>query len=841
MIATLANPPMRHRLYRLTGLILLLFAAPAWASADDAPSFARHVAPLFSRLGCNGGSCHGAVQGQNGFRLTLFGADPLRDHGQLVLAEVGRRINRLDPQQSLLLLKATGQVPHGGGRRVRQGSPEHRILLDWIAAGAAHDASAENALIELRIDPAQQTARLGESYSLRVEARFASGRTEDVTGLCSFTSRAPDVATVNADGLVNTVGVGDTAIIVRYGAEPIMSMVVVSRPGGDPFPEVAAHNFIDQHILAKLRRLNIPPANLADDATFLRRVRLDVTGQLPTPQEVREFLSDTTSDKRARKIDQLLAEPGYAAIWTLKFCDLLRASDFGVYADALGEQYEAPRFAAWIRARLEENLPYDQFAERIITATSREGRTLEEWAEEIVALQSGYATPRTDLEVYRQRKTLDIYWQRKASIGVPGTLQVAHAFLGLRLECAQCHRHPHDIWQQDDLLSFANFFMRVRTVGFQGDNEKKYPEQAALFKKYTAEGKQLADEVKKIKDEKGKDAPPEVKEMERRSKLLLDEIPKRILHAEVFHRTDMQGDKAFASVTSPLGSQTSKQYRLLGESQPIEIAPDEDPRLRVMEWLRQPDNPYFAKAIVNRVWAHYFGRGIVDPPDDLSPLNPPTHPELLNELCRDFISHGYDLKWLHRTILASRTYQQSSALTGENAADPSNYAQFSLRRLPAEVLLDAIDQATATRENLDMKYYHWPEPMRAVELPYMPRNNFVTFMLEQFGRPARNSSVQCDCERQGDASMLQVLSLLNHPRVRQKIADPAGRVAQIIKTSSDDRQRIEELYLTTVSRPPEEPELQACLKYLQESASPAAGLQAVAWSLLNTREFLLQH
>jgi hypothetical protein len=855
---------MRLRLAELGLLFCAL--APTRASAGESPSFARHVTPLFSRLGCNGGTCHGAVQGQNGFRLTLFGAGPQRDYQELLRGAAGRRVDLLEPRQSLLLLKATGHVPHGGGQRMRSGSPEYQIFYDWIAAGAACDApsegSNENALVELRVDPPQHTAVPGQQYRLRVEAHFAAGSVEDVTGLCTFTSRSPEVATVDADGHVTAVGPGDTAMLVRYGAEPVMSMIVVSRPGSEAFPKVTPFNFVDEHILAKLRRLNIPPADLADDATFLRRVRLDVTGQLPTPEEILQFVADADPNKRARKIDQLLGEPGHAALWTLKFCDLLRASDFGVYADALEQQFEAPRFQAWVRARLEENLPYDQFAERILTATSREGRSLEEWAEEVIALQAGYTTPRTDLEVYSRRRTLDAYWQRKATGGVTGAMQVAHAFLGLRLECAQCHRHPHDVWQQDDLLSFANFFMRVRTVGFQGGNEKKYPEQAALAKQFAEQGKKLAEEAKQLKEGKAKEladkaraskseadrlrgeieaVQQEIRQLERRARVLQEEAPKRILHAEILHRTDPEAAQAFASVTSPLGSQSSKEFRLLGEPQPVEIADGEDPRRHVAKWLARADNPFFAKALVNRVWAHYFGRGIIDPPDDLSPLNPPTHPELLEALCRGFIEHGYDLKWLHRTILVSRTYQQSSRSVPEHGFDRANYACFALRRLPAEVLLDALDAATGTSENLDMKYYHWPELLRTVELPYLPRNTFVAFMLEQFGRPARNSSVQCDCERQSEASMLQVLSLLNHPRVRQKIADPAGRVAQIVKSTSEDAQRIEALYLNTVSRLPEAAESEACLHYLREAPNPEAGLQGVMWSLLNTREFLLQH
>ena len=880
---------------------LLLFFALGWlcaggqsalAAAPDQPLFSRHVVAVFSKLGCNAGTCHGAVQGKGGFRLSLFGAQPDNDHEAISREHGGRRIDLLEVDRSLLLLKATAKVPHGGGKRTSVGSLEFEILRKWLAAGAPLDDFEKSRLAKLEVTPREQSARRGEGYALRVQGTFADGTSEDVTPLCTFTSLDQGVATVDAAGQVFPGGVGDAAIIVRFRAEPVMSQVLVAREAVSEIADAQPLNFIDKHILAKLRRLNIPPSGLADDATFLRRVRLDVTGQLPTPEEVRDFLANADPEKRAKKIDQLLNEPGYAALWTLKFCDLLNASDFGVYADDLAEHYEAPRFQAWIRARLEENTPYHEFAARILTATSRDGRSLADWAKEVVALQEGYTTPRTDLDLYARRQTLEAYWQRKEAVGVRGTLQIAHSFLGLRLECAQCHRHPHDVWQQDDLLSFANFFMGVRTVGFQGDNEKKYPEEHALFKQFEEEGKKLTEEAKQLKEGRGKElaekaknaaneanrlkseirkdeekpetqsaaaekrtqlaaleqtiaendaVQKEIREKEQRGRILSDGVPKRVLHAQILHRPNDEQSKRFASVTSPLGTQSSEQLRLLGETQPLEAAEGEDPRGKVIDWLRRPDNPFFAKAIVNRVWAHYFGRGIVDPPDDLSPYNPATHPELLNELCRAFIENRYDLKWLHRAILSSRTYQQASVATAENEMDRANYAYFYPRRLAAEVLIDALDQATGTRENFDMQYYHWPKEMRTVEVPYMPRNDFVVFMLEQFGRPPRNSSAQCDCARQVNSSLLQVLAFANHPRVRQKIADPAGRAAQVLQGSSDPAERIRELYLSTLARLPDDSELAACQQFVSEASSPETGLQGVLWSLLNTKEFVLQH
>jgi hypothetical protein len=397
----------------------------------------------------------------------------------------------------------------------------------------------------------------------------------------------------------------------------------------------------------------------------------------------------------------------------------------------------------------------------------------------------------------------------------------------------------------------------VRQPGFQGDNEKKFPEVAAYVKTLDAEAKKLTAEVKQMRDTRGKQLDAEAKKskstsadaelkkfqlevgvLDRRSKLL-PEVGRRLLHAEVRHLADAK--PAFASVTSPLGSQESRTYRLLGETKTIDVPKDRDPRELVVAWMRRADNPFFAKAIVNRVWAHYFGRGIVDPPDHLSPLNPPTHPELLAELCREFVAHGYDLKWLHRTILASQTYQRSSQATAANAGDRANYATFYYRRLPAEVLVDALSHATGVGEEMDMKFYNWQPGWKAVEIPYTPKNPFVAFLLEQFGRPERNSASQCDCERDTNASVLQVLSLANHPRLRQKIADDKGRVARIVAEQAKDADRIEAVFLWTLCRPPTDEEKQACLRYLGESPSPTEGLRGVMWSLVNTREFLLQH
>ncbi|MGE3807825.1 MAG: DUF1549 domain-containing protein [Gemmataceae bacterium] len=830
----------------LLSVIALLCGSVARAEEGAVPArplFTRHVVPLFSRLGCNAGICHGAVKGQGGFRLSLFGAEPGQDHAHLLRDGFGRRLNLISPEDSLLLLKAAARIEHQGGRRLQPGSPAYRLLHTWIVQGAKLDPAAQSALAELTITPASHVAKVGESYDLKVAARFADGSTEDVTSLCTFESKDRQVAEVDERGTVKVIGVGDAALVIRYRSEPKMAAVLAPGEAAGAFPEVKEHNFIDRHVLDKLRRLNIHPAPLCDDATFLRRAALDITGTLPTPAEVRAFLADTSADKRAKKIDELLTRPGYTALWATRFCDILKPG--GYFAKSgIKEEPNTRRFYEWVRARLTDNLPYDQFVERILLATSREGRSEQAWLDEVRQLALEEAATGPDLKAYAGRRTLDLYWQRDDAAGVKGTLQVAHAFLGLRLECAQCHRHPHDVWQQDDLLSFANFFMAVS----RGEANGSSPGVVKAAGSMTDDIKKLKDQAKSLQD-KTKDkslAKEEKARLQKDIKTLndqakaLEDLGKRLKNTEIH----TQGKRDFASVTSTIGKQDSKTFRLLGSKEVLQVPADQDPRAIVMDWLRRPDNPYFTRAVVNRVWAHYFGRGIVDPPDQLSPLNPASHPELLQELTRKFIENKYDLKWLHRTIVQSRTYQQSGKTNATNKYDTANYASFQLRRLPAEVLVDAINQATGGTETYPDEL-RLPAGARAIEVAGSSAGQkqpaSLHYALSIFGRPLRRPEVQCDCERDSTPTIVQTLYLANHPRVREKLSGPGGRLAQIVKDISDDGKRVDEVFLWTLSRLPTAKERQACLDYLKESASPQKGLEDVLWSLINTREFLLNH
>ncbi len=833
----------------LLGLLCSLWAAGPSLRAADAtmpadPRFSRHVVPLFSRLGCNSGACHGAVKGQNGFRLTLFGADPALDHARLVREFGGRRLNFQDPDASLLLRKATGQISHEGGKRIDVASPEYNLLRKWIGGGASLDRPEFSAGPRLTVLPGSTTMKRGETTRLQVTAVFSDFTTEDVTAFCSFESRDTAVAQVDGQGQVKAIDFGNTIVIARYRGDPIMAQILIPAEATGDFAEFKEHNYIDRHIIARLKSLNIQPADLCDDVTFLRRVSLDISGALPAPEEIRSFLGDKAADKRAKKIDELLSRPGYAALWATKFSDILRPSQFDA-KNGLNENASARRSYEWLRARLQENTPYDQLTERILLATSADGKPAAEWVQEVHGYLAEDAAKNADLKAYGKRRTLDLYWQRPSAAGVKGTLQIAHAFLGLRMECAQCHRHPYDVWQQDDLLSFTNFFM---PIGGAGGGNPASPEIVKQADALSMQSKQLREQSKKLA-EKAKDKSltkegaaklkEEIKNANERAQLL-DSTAKRLKGTEVRVLTKAP----FANVSNTLGNQKSEAFRLLGEKQAIKVATGEDPRATVMAWLRRPDNPYFARAMANRVWAHYFGRGIIDPPDNLSPFNPATHPELLAELSADFAKNSYDLKKLHRLILNSRTYQQSAKTNARSKHDTANYASFYLRRLPAEVLVDAVNHATLAKETYPPELFVPPGAL-AVEVAGSvgsdQKKATLHYAFHIFGRPLRNPDVQCDCERDATVTVVQALFLANHPTIQAKVAAADGRVAKIAKEMPVAKKAIEELYLWTLSRSPTESDQQACMEYLKTSSSYQRGLEDVMWSLLNTREFQLNH
>jgi hypothetical protein len=702
--------------------------------ADRRPvRFVGGVVTVLTRLGCNAGTCHGKSSGQNGFRLSLLGSDPRLDRDNLVCDGRGRRVFPAAPGASLMLLKPSARLPHGGGKRFEPGSPEYRTLERWIGQGMPFDPDAEPALTGLEVRPGARVVARRAGQQLRVVAHYDDGTEADVTRLARYQSNAADLADVDERGRVTVSGgSGEAAVMVRFGGRVAVARVTV--PLGADVPDWApppARNVVDRFIFAKLKALGIPPSPPCDDAEFARRSSLDLCGLLPFPEEVAALQSDPDPDRRVKWVDRLLDRPAYADRFAMTWSAILRNKR------TLGPLSQPGTFAfhAWIRQALAENLPYDRFVEAILTA-------------------QGDAAVNPPVVWFRQVSTTD----EQAD-------DTAQLFLGLRLQCARCHHHPFERWSQDDYYGFAAFFSRI---GRKPGNDPVTPRVFVL-------------PSGRATDPTGRTHPP----------------------------------------------------RFLGASTPLDLGPGQDPRAVLVDWLRRPDNPFFARAVVNRYWKHLFGRGLVEPEDDLRVSNPPTHPDVLDALADDFVGHGFDLKRLVRMLATSRVYELSSEPNAWNALDRQGFSRFLPRRLPAEVLLDAIDTVTGTSET----FPGLPRALRAVQLPDEGFDSPGRF-LDVFGRPRRESV--CECERTSEASLAQSLHLLNSPEIDRKVSDPSGRATRWSVDPRPDAEKVAELYQVALSRPPTPEERDVCLAHLarrRADGRPRAGYEDLIWSLINTKEF----
>jgi len=759
-------------------------------AGDAPPEFGRHIMPIFSKAGCNSGSCHGTFAGKGGFRLSLFGYEPVLDFERLTREMNGRRINRLDPANSLLLLKGTGRIPHGGGKRLDPTSLAYRSLLEWIKSGAKYDPKYEPSLERVEVTPGE--AMLGVAHSpvlqLAVKAVFADSHSEDVTPLAVYSSLDEGIAQVDAAGRVSAGRPGDTFVIVSYlGKFGRLQALVPAAPTKQRGGTLDGSNhFIDEHINAKLRRLNIPASPLCDDGIFLRRVMIDLIGVTPTPAEVRSFVSDRKPKKRALKIEELLARPEYAQWWASKFSDF--TGNDNRYLGQLSYK-EGYNWWNWLRVRLQRNMPYDELVRNMLLSTSREGRSKEEhlrWLEEEKPRMQD--VNRWDMRYY-DRQTLDLFWS-KSSNRAPDVVgqEISYAFLGMKLECAQCHKHPFDKWTQDDFWGFAAFFTRIN---YNVPRDLQSPDKSK-----PRAGKELYIAAK--------------------------------------------GD-LWIPVRHPKTNEVLSPRTLDGKTYPD--IDDKDPRVPLATWMTAPGNPYFARALVNRIWAHHLGRGFIEPTDALSEANPASHPQLLDALTRDFVDHRFDLKHLHRTVLNSRTYQLSAQTCAENAGDKRNYSHYYVKRLHAEVLIDAINRVTDCRgEGKGATDYLVPPGVNAIAYPLSRSPSALRYTFRIFGRPIR--AAMCDCERDHEPSLPQALYLLNDGEMLTKIRSAKGRLATQLASEITDAQLIEELYLWTLGRGPTQREMQVTTDHLTawiKAGSRAEAFQDMLWGLMNLKEFNTNH
>jgi hypothetical protein len=692
--------------------------------------FENDIIPLFSRFGCNSSGCHGKAEGQNGFKLSVFGFDPDADYAALTKEARGRRIFPAAAEHSLLLKKISGQVPHGGGVRIARGSSEYELIRGWIAAGAPFGDSAEPTVAAIRVEPRERRLASHGRQQLRVVARYSDGRDVDVTRLARFQANNEALAAVSVDGLV-TAGEtpGEVAVMAGFmGNVDIFRAIIPRAEAIASFPKLSENNLIDTLVFQKLRKLNILPSETCDDADYLRRVYLDIIGTLPAAAEARHFLADRRADRRARLVDELLERPELADYWALKWADLLR-----VDRQVLGHK-RAYAFYKWIRTSVAANKPLDQFAREVLTA---EGPLNEIGPANFYKVITGPGDAASTL---------------------------SQVFLGVRIACAQCHHHPFDRWSQTDYYGMEAFFAPVRVVGSPrdemvvmagGDPQTRHPRSgAAVF-----------------------------------------------AHA-------------------------------LGTKMPAK-SPAGERRQILAEWLTTAENPWFARNLANRAWAHFLGRGLVEPVDDVRETNPPSNPELLNALARHLVENKYDFKKLVRLITASRVYQLSSRPNRTNEGDELNYSRALFKRIDAEVLLDMVCQTTGVGE----KFAGVPAGTRAIQLW---DSKVPHYFLKLFGRPVRVSA--CECERNHEPGVAQVLHLMNSPEVHAKLSHEGGYLARLVKRMKNDAELIEELYLTFLGRYPTAKEKAVATAYL--GAEPEKRRQAtedLAWSMLNSVEFIFNH
>jgi hypothetical protein len=764
--------------------------------------FERHIMGLFGKMGCNSGSCHGSFQGKGGFRLSLFGYDPEKDYAALTREALGRRINSADPDQSLILLKATGQIKHDGGVRFSKGSWQYEIFRDWIVRGAPWQKGSGEVASVILNPPEYAFTKPDQTGQLKVRARFADGSEENITPFCDYRINDDAIGEVSALGEISARQGGDTAVIVSYRGQvlPVRVLVPLEPKAGFAYPKVPEVNYIDREVFAKLKRLNIVPSDLAGDAEFLRRVTIDTIGSLPTPDEVREFLADKDPNKRAKKIDALLAHPMHGALWATKFCDITGNNTDLLEQPQNVRQKRSQMWHDWFRKRIAENMPYDQIVEGVLTATSREGMSVEQWLEQTKAFDDQamkeFGAP------YAERKTLDLYWRRQQQVAIDQWGQkTAAAFLGVRIECAECHKHPFDRWTQVDYRSYANVFSQV--------------------------GVGASPEARQEIDSTNKQRNPGKKGGNKQVPLI------REVYVGSMSSTGKGKGTPNRPLTHPETNEALPAKALGGPEIPTEAG--KDPRVALMNWLRSPDNQFFARSFVNRIWGHYFGTGIVDPVDNFSLANPPSNDQLLNALAKDFIEHKFDVRYLERTVLLSRTYQLSSDTNETNKLDKNNYSHSYVRPLMAEVVVDVLNSGLGTTENFGADA---PPNSRAIEVGSTRVNNqTLNYAFRIFGRSPR--TLACDCERSMEPALPQKLFLMTDQNVLNKLRN--SRLKDLLASKKTDEEILDELFLATLTRNANEKEKKRFAEYREVQTNRESAFVDTLWALINTREFILNH
>jgi len=693
-------------------------------------SYRHDVIPILVRSGCNAGACHGASRGKDGFRLSLFGFDPAGDHQRLTRELVNRRLNLAIPEESLLLKKATGSVPHTGGKRFEKDSVYYNKLRQWIADGAKNDLEGAPTVSSVELYPPKAAIGAnGQQQQFVVTARYSDGTTRDVTHLAVFQSNNESSAAIDSQGVVTSDRRGEAFVMARFDTHTVGSQVLV-LPTGQPFEPIEEEpaNYIDELVGEKLRTLRINPSPLASDKEFLRRVTIDIAGRLPTREEQDTFLADQNPEKRAAKIDELLAGPEFPKLWGLKWSELLL-----VRTEVNRVDYK-PMFlySQWLTEQIAKDRPLDEMVRDLLSASG-----------------TSFDNPAVNFyQVEPDAKKI--------------AENVAQAFLGIRIQCAQCHNHPFDRWTMDDYYAFTGFFTQIARK--RGEDYREW----MVYDRSRGEAKHPVD---------GKTVPP----------------------------------------------------KFLGGEKPD--FGNRDRRAVLADWIVDPENPYFGVSVANRVWAHFMGRGIVEPVDDIRISNPPVNPKLFDTLGTKFVEYDYNLRELVRDICNSRTYQRSARPNESNATDTANFARAQPRRIPAEVLLDCLCQATNAPEKLP----GLPLGSRAVEIADGKASNYF---LTTFGRAKRETV--CACESKTEPTLSQALHLINGRTVHNKIAE-GQLVKRWLDAGKTPEEIIEQIYVRCLSRLPTDEEKTEFLESIPQDTPAKDPLEDIFWAVLNSREFIFNH
>jgi len=713
-------------------------------------SFRNHVQSVLAKSGCNMGSCHGALAGKGGFKLSLRGYDTEADFLSITQKARGRRVELSDPGRSLILAKPTAALPHKGGLKLAVGSRDYQVLSEWVAAGANGPSEADAELERISVTPEAALLKPGDRFQVLVRAHYSSGETVDVTHWSQFSATDEAIATVDKAGVLTVQGSGEAAVLVWFGSKVALARMTVPYPNevpADVYQNAVRSNFIDELNLKQLQTLRLRPSPPCDDQAFLRRATVDTVGRLPTPEERLAFLAADSETRRDELIERLLTGNDFVAYWTYRWCDMLLINGTRLRPVAVKSYYQ------WVEKAVRENQPWDQMVREILTAT---GKSDQNGATNFYAL---HQTPEDMTE------------------------NACQAFMGLSIGCAKCHNHPLEKWTNDQYYAMANLFSRVRAKGWGGDGRNG----DGVRTLYVASTGEL------VQPNLGRPQQP-----------------------------------------APL------------DSQPLKFDDPRDRRLALADWMTSPSNPYFSRAIANRIWANFFGRGLVEQVDDLRLSNPASNEALLDAAAGHVVDADFNLKELMRTILRSQTYQRSSLPLAENRNEFKYLSRYYPRRLMAEVMLDGIDQVLQTTTVFNevafpgadkQKTDFYKQGTRAIELYDASVNSYF---LKTFGRNPRE--ITCECERSAEPSLVQVLHLSNGETLNPKLADQKNRIAKLIDENESDSAIIQTLFVAALTREASELELEKLLKIRSEYGEDrGTALQDIAWSILTSTEFTFNH